>query len=84
MGFRTLAIEKRSSEVWILLGKVKTEFDKFGNVLEKTRQKIEQAGKERENAEVRTRAIKRTLRTVEGVALEEGDEDISENCEMLE
>lgn len=67
MGFRTLAIEKRSSEVWILLGKVKTEFDKFGTVLEKTKQKIEQAGKELENAEVRSRAIKRTLRDVQGL-----------------
>lgn len=84
MGFRTLAIEKRSSEVWILLGKVKTEFDKFGSVLEKTRQKIEQAGKELENAEVRTRAIKRTLRSVEGVAPEDGEDYITENSEMLE
>lgn len=84
MGFRTLAIEKRSSEVWILLGKVKTEFDKFGTVLEKTRQKLEQAGKELENAEVRTRAIKRTLRTVEGVPLTEGDEDAFEIPETTE
>lgn len=84
MGFRTLAIEKRSSEVWILLGKVKTEFDKFGTVLEKTRQKLEQAGKELENAEVRTRAIKRTLRTVEGVPLAEGDEDAFEIPETTE
>ncbi len=84
MGFRTLAIEKRSSEVWILLGKVKTEFDKFGSVLEKTRQKIEQAGKELENAEVRTRAIKRTLKTVEGIPLASGEEDDSDNCELLE
>lgn len=84
MGFRTLAIEKRSSEVWILLGKVKTEFDKFGSVLEKTRQKIEQAGKELENAEVRTRAIKRTLKTVEGIPLSSGEEDDSDNCESLE
>jgi DNA recombination protein RmuC len=83
MGFRTLAIEKRSSEVWILLGKVKTEFDKFGNVLEKTRQKIEQAGKELENAEVRTKAIKRTLRGVEASPLEAG-ENILENCEISE
>ncbi len=67
MGFRTLAIEKRSSEVWVLLGKVKTEFDKFGAVLEKTKQKIEQAGKELEQAEVRTRAIKKTLRDVQGL-----------------
>ena len=84
MGFRTLAIEKSSSEVWILLGKVKTEFDKFGSVLEKTRQKIEQAGKELESAERRTRAIKKTLRTVEGIPLESGEEDDSDNCEISE
>ena len=65
MGFRTLAIEKRSSEVWVLLGKVKTEFGKFGAVLAKTKEKIESAGKELEQAEVRTRAIKRTLRKVQ-------------------
>ena len=65
MGFRTLAIEKRSSEVWILLGKVKTEFDKFGAVLEKTKQKIDQAGKELESAGVRSRAITRALKNVQ-------------------
>ena len=65
MGFRTLAIEKRSSEVWILLGKVKTEFDKFGRALAKTKQRIEMAGKDLEQAEVRSRAIKRTLRDVQ-------------------
>ncbi len=67
MGFRTLAIEKRSSEVWVLLGKVKTEFDKFGTVLEKTKLKIEQAGKELDNAGQRSRAISRALRGVEAV-----------------
>ena len=67
MGFRTLAIEKRSSEVWVLLGKVKTEFDKFGTVLEKTKIKIEQAGKELDNAGQRSRAISRALRGVEAV-----------------
>mgnify|MGYP000847460067 FL=1 len=84
MGFRTLAIEKRSSEVWILLGKVKTEFDKFGNILEKTKQKIEQAGKELENAQVRTRAINKTLKTVEGVHLESGEGDSSQSCDTSE
>ena len=67
MGFRTLAIEKRSSEVWVLLGKVKTEFDKFGTVLEKTKLKIEQAGKELDKAGQRSRAISRALRGVEAV-----------------
>lgn len=72
MGFRTLALEKRSSEVWILLGQVRTEFEKFGAVLAKTKQKIEQAGKELEQAEVRTRAINRRLRNVEKSPLPEG------------
>ena len=65
MGFRTLAIEKRSSEVWVLLGQVKTEFGKFGDVLEKARIKIEQVGKELGNAQVRTRSIERRLRQVQ-------------------
>ncbi len=65
MGFRTLAIEKRSSEVWVLLGQVKTEFGKFGDVLEKARIIIEQVGKELGNAQVRTRSIERRLRQVQ-------------------
>ena len=73
MGFRTLAIEKRSSEVWELLGKVKTEFEKFGTVLDKTREKIEAAGKELEKAGTRTNAINRVLRNVQQLPIEEGD-----------
>ncbi|MDO5563390.1 MAG: DNA recombination protein RmuC, partial [Synergistaceae bacterium] len=73
MGFRTLAIEKRSSEVWMLLGKVKTEFNKFGDVLDKTKQKIDQAGKELDRAGVRTRAISKALKNVEGLSVEDGD-----------
>lgn len=73
MGFRTLAIEKRSSEVWILLGKVKTEFGKFGRALAKTKQRIEMAGKDLEQAEVRTRAIKRSLRDVQELPCKKSD-----------
>ncbi len=73
MGFRTLAIRKQSSDIWALLGQVKTEFGKFGDVLAKTREKIEQAGREIGNAEVRTRAIERKLRKVESVPLVSGD-----------
>lgn len=65
MGFRTLAIEKRSSEVWSLLGAVKTEFDKFGDVLEKTRQRLVQATESIDSAFTRTRAIQRKLGSVE-------------------
>ncbi len=71
MGFRTLAIEKRSSEVWQLLGAVKTEFHKFGAVLDKTRKKLEEAGKVIDTAGTRTRAIERRLREVEELPLED-------------
>jgi DNA recombination protein RmuC len=65
MGFRTLAVEKRTSEIWELLGAVRTEFGKFGEVLDKTKQKLEQASKEIENAGTRSRAIERKLRDVQ-------------------
>lgn len=71
MGFRTLAIEKRTSEVWQLLGAVKTEFHKFGIVLDKTRKKLEEAGKVIDTAGTRTRAIERRLREVEELPLED-------------
>ena len=64
MGFRTLAIEKRSSEVWKTLGAVKTEFQKFGDVLDKTQTKLEQASKSIGDAKTRTRAIERQLRDI--------------------
>jgi len=65
MGFRTLAIEKRSSEVWELLAVVKTEFGKFGDVLARTKQKLKEASNTIGQAEVRTRAIERKLRKVQ-------------------
>lgn len=65
MGFRTLAIEKRSGEVWKLLGSVKTEFKKFGDVLEKTRTKLDQASQTIGEAATRTRVIERKLSGVE-------------------
>jgi len=71
MGFRTLAIQKRSSEVWQLLGAVKTEFGKFGDVLEKTRKKLQEASNTIESASVRTRAIERKLRTVQELPVAE-------------
>ncbi|WP_130619214.1 DNA recombination protein RmuC [Dyella amyloliquefaciens] len=92
MGFRTLAIAKRSSEVWTLLGAVKTEFSKFGTVLEKTRKKLNEASNVIDQASVRTRAIERKLRGVETLpgheaqqllgdapALEENTEDDAES-----
>ena len=65
MGFRTLAIEKRSSEVWSLLGAVKNDFDKFADVLEKTRQRLVQATESIDTAFTRTRSIQRRLGAVE-------------------
>jgi DNA recombination protein RmuC len=65
MGFRTLAIQKRSSEVWQILGAVKTEFWKFGDILAKTKKQLELATNTIGSAEVRTRAIERKLRSVE-------------------
>lgn len=65
MGFRTLAIEKRSSEVWSLLGSVKSDFDKFAEVLEKTRQRLVQATESIDTAFTRTRSIQRRLGAVE-------------------
>ncbi len=67
MGFRTLALEQRSSEVWKVLGAVKTEFGRFGEVLAKTRKKLEEASNTIDQASVRTRAIDRQLRVVQAL-----------------
>ena len=65
MGFKTLAIEKRSGEVWDLLGAVKNEFGKFGSVLEKTKKKLQEASNVIDTAGARSRAIERKLRDVQ-------------------
>jgi len=65
MGFRTLAIERRSSEVWTILSAVKTEFGKFGDTLSKVKKQLETASNSIEKTGVRTRAIARKLRDVE-------------------
>ena len=68
MGFRTLAIQKRSGEVWQLLGAVKTEFDKFGQGLSKMQQRLRQTDEELDNLiGVRSRAISRKLRSVQSL-----------------
>jgi DNA recombination protein RmuC len=72
MGFKTLAIQKRSSEVWQVLGAVKTEFSKFGDLLEKVHNNIEQAGKNLEQIRTtRTKAIVRKLKDVESLPAEQ-------------
>jgi len=65
MGFRTLAIQKRSSEVWQVLAAVKTEFGKYGEVLDKVQQKLHEASTTIDKVSVRRRAIDRKLRDVE-------------------
>ena len=65
MGFRTLAIAKRSSEVWSILGAVKTEFHKFGEVIDKVKKKIDEAGNVIDTAKTRSRAIERKLKNVQ-------------------
>lgn len=67
MGFRTLAIEQRSAEVWQVLGAVKTEFAKFGDVLGRLKAQLQTASNTIESAETRTRAMTRALRTVEAL-----------------
>jgi DNA recombination protein RmuC len=67
MGFRTLALEKRSSEVWQVLGAVKTEFGKFGSMLDKARSQTETVLKTLTDADVRTRAMGRALKKVEAL-----------------
>ncbi len=67
MGFRTLALEKRSLEVWEVLGAVKTEFAKFGDVLAKTKKKLDEASNHISQAETRTRVMARELRLVEAL-----------------
>ncbi|MBK1684565.1 DNA recombination protein RmuC [Rhodoferax fermentans] len=67
MGFRTLALEKRSSEVWQVLGAVKTEFGKFGDVLAKVKAQTETVLKTLDSAQTRSRAMGRALKTVEAL-----------------
>ncbi|HEX4511062.1 MAG TPA: DNA recombination protein RmuC [Burkholderiaceae bacterium] len=67
MGFRTLALERRSTEVWEVLGAVKTEFDNFGRVLAKTKKKLDEAQHNIDEATRRTRVMTRELRAVEAL-----------------
>ena len=73
MGFRTLAIEKRTSEVWSLLGMVKSEFSKFGDILDKTNKKLLEISSTMELASKKSRTIEKKLKNVE--ALPVGNEN---------
>ena len=80
MGFRTLAIQKRTSEVWGVLGAVKTEFGKFGGMLEKVQKNLQNAGDQLEEVMgKRTRAIERKLRQVEALPTEESKKMLTLN-----
>jgi DNA recombination protein RmuC len=86
MGFRTLAIEKRSSEVWKILGAIKTEFERFGTVLKKAQEKIKEADDEIDKlVGVRTRQIQRKLKNVHELPSQESllyiSDETSENEE---
>jgi DNA recombination protein RmuC len=80
MGFRTLAIEKRSTEVWDLLHVVKSEFNQFGILLDKTKKKLDEASHVIENAGIRTRAIQRKLNKVDLIS-DEQPRSLPENSE---
>lgn len=88
MGFKTLAIQKRSSEVWNVLGAVKTEFEKFSDVIQSAQQRLDQAHGELEKlVGVRTRAIRRKLNSVSSLSEEETRKllpDVLESDEVVE
>lgn len=77
MGFRTLAIEKRSGEVWTLLGEIKSDFGRFAQLLEDTRRRLEQAGESIDSAVTRTRTIRKKLDRVETDTLPENGDSLS-------
>ena len=88
MGFRTLAIQQRSSEVWKLLAAVKAEFGKYGDILDKVQKKLQEATKTLDTAAVRTRTIERKLRDVQELPASDGQgalmiEQVEENGESV-
>jgi DNA recombination protein RmuC len=79
MGFRTLAIQKRSSEVWKVLGAVKTEFGKFGDTLERVKKKLDETGSTIEEAAHRSRQLEKKLKSVEAMPAAEAKTVLSNN-----
>ena len=87
MGFRTLNVEKRASEVWSLLGAIKTQFGKFGDLLESTHRKLEEASRKIEDAGRKSKFIENKLRRVEMLPEEEAKsllDDIESNVDQIE
>ncbi|MEX2206998.1 MAG: DNA recombination protein RmuC [Myxococcota bacterium] len=83
MGFRTLAIEQRASEVWKVLAAVKTEFGRFGEVLDRVKRNLDTASNTIESTQVRTRAMERRLRDVEQLPAGESEEILALAAEPL-
>jgi DNA recombination protein RmuC len=77
MGFRTLAIQQRSSEVWNVLSSVKTEFERFGGVLDKLKKKLQEASNVVEKASTRSRVLQRKLKDVQALPAREGEEALA-------
>ncbi|MDO4549206.1 MAG: DNA recombination protein RmuC [Clostridia bacterium] len=79
MGFRSLAVEKRSEEIWLLLGSMRTELNRFSQALDRARQRIDQAGEELDSASARTKKISRRLASVDSLEDMGSDSSIPEN-----
>jgi len=84
MGFRTLKIQKQSSEVWKILSAVKTEFDKFGSAIDAVKKKLQEASNKIEDVDTRTRAVRRRLRKVEELPSSEKASMILEISESID
>jgi DNA recombination protein RmuC len=84
LGFRTLAIEQRSTEVWRVLAAVKTEFGKFGDILAKTKEKLDQVGKTLDDAGRKSTSIARKLRDVEGLPEAEADRVLTGDGDVID
>ena len=82
VGFKTLNIQKRSGEVWAVLASVKTEFGNFGNLLEKTQKKIQEAGNVIEGAITKTRTIEKKFNKVHKISGAELEKEVIESLEL--
>ena len=84
MGFRTLKIQKQSSEVWNILSAVKTEFSKFGSAIDAVKKKLQKASNKIDDVDVRTKAVQRKLRIVEDLPSLEKASTILEIAEFID
>lgn len=84
MGFRSLAVEKRSEEIWLLLGSMRTELNRFSQALDRARQRIDQAGEELDSASARTKKISRRLASVDSLEDMGADSSIPEKMSLLD